>query len=161
MTVQIRISSVAQIDPLRLYDLLRLRVDVFVVEQECAYPELDGRDVEPDAVMLWAEEDDEVLATVRLLVDHADGGDDDSVDDGGDDALRIGRVATAPAARGRGLAADLMRLALERADGRLVRLDAQAHLEGWYARFGFAVDGPGFLEDGIPHVPMSRAATSR
>lgn len=152
MTVQFRISSVALIDPLRLYDLLRLRVDVFVVEQECAYPELDGRDVEADAVMLWAEEDDTVLATVRLLVDHADDGDD---------ALRIGRVATAAAARGRGLAADLMRLALDRAEGRLVRLDAQAHLEGWYARFGFVVDGPGFLEDGIPHVPMSRVATER
>jgi len=155
VTVQFRISSVALIDPLRLYDLLRLRVDVFVVEQECAYPELDGRDVETDAVMLWAEEDDTVLATVRLLVDHADDGD------GSADALRIGRVATAAAARGRGLAADLMRLALDRAEGRLVRLDAQAHLEGWYARFGFVVDGPGFLEDGIPHVPMSRTATQR
>jgi ElaA protein len=143
VTVQLRSSSVAEIDPLRLYDLLRLRVDVFVVEQDCPYPELDGRDVEPDALLLWAEEDDQVLATVRLLVDHdADG-------------LRIGRVATAPTARGRGLAADLMRLALERCAGRLVRLDAQAHLEGWYARFGFVVDGPGFVEDGIPHVPMS------
>ena len=157
MTVQFRISSVALIDPLRLYDLLRLRVDVFVVEQECAYPELDGRDVEPDAVMLWAEEDEQVLATVRLLVDHAD----DTGAAAAADALRIGRVATAPAARGRGLAADLMRLALDRAEGRLVRLDAQAHLEGWYARFGFVVDGPGFLEDGIPHVPMSRVATER
>jgi ElaA protein len=149
VTVQFRTSSVALIDPLRLYDVLRLRVDVFVVEQECAYPELDGRDVEPDAVVLWAEEDDRVLATVRLLVDHAD------------DGMRIGRVATAPEARGRGLAADLMRLAIDRADGSLVRLDAQAHLEGWYARFGFAVDGPAFLEDGIPHVPMTRPATQR
>jgi ElaA protein len=149
VTVQFRTSSVALIDPLRLYDVLRLRVDVFVVEQECAYPELDGRDVEPDAVVLWAEEDDRVLATVRLLVDHAD------------DGMRIGRVATAPQARGRGLAADLMRLAIDRADGSLVRLDAQAHLEGWYARFGFAVDGPEFLEDGIPHVPMTRPATQR
>jgi len=145
VTVQYRSSPVAGIDPVRLYDLLRLRVDVFVVEQECPYPELDGRDLEPDAVMLWAEEDDQVLATVRLLVDHAD------------DGMRIGRVATAAAARGRGLAADLMRVALERCAGRLVRLDAQAHLEGWYARFGFVVDGPGFLEDGIPHVPMSRS----
>jgi len=162
VTVQFRISSVALIDPLRLYDLLRLRVDVFVVEQECAYPELDGRDVEPDAVMLWAEEDDRVLATVRLLVDHADAAADDAAAAAdAADALRIGRVATATAARGRGLAADLMRLALDRAEGRLVRLDAQAHLEGWYARFGFVVDGPGFLEDGIPHVPMSRAATER
>jgi ElaA protein len=143
VTVQYRASGVAEIDPLRLYDLLRLRVDVFVVEQDCPYPELDGRDVEPDALMLWAEEDEQVLATVRLLVDHAD------------DGMRIGRVATAPTARGRGLAADLMRLALERCAGRLVRIDAQAHLEGWYGRLGFVVDGPGFLEDGIPHVPMS------
>ena len=110
--------------------------------------------------MLWAEEDEQVLATVRLLVDHADDAPAAATDpDAVTDALRIGRVATATAARGRGLAADLMRLALDRAEGRLVRLDAQAHLEGWYARFGFVVDGPGFLEDGIPHVPMSRAAT--
>jgi ElaA protein len=74
VTVQYRASGVAEIDPLRLYDLLRLRVDVFVVEQDCPYPELDGRDVEPDALMLWAEEDEQVLATVRLLVDHADDG---------------------------------------------------------------------------------------
>jgi ElaA protein len=142
VTLLHRDSAVRDIDPLALYGLLKLRVDVFVVEQECPYPELDGRDVEPDARMLWIEEDGEVLATVRLLCD-------------GDDR-RIGRVATAASARGRGLAAQLMERALADCPGRLVRLDAQAHLEGWYARFGFAVDGEPFLEDGIPHVPMSR-----
>ncbi len=76
----------------------------------------------------------------------------------GDDR-RIGRVATASSARGRGLAADLMRSAVDECDGRLVRLDAQAHLSGWYARFGFVVDGDEFLEDGIPHLPMTLAAT--
>jgi len=146
VTAVLLASPVRDLDPLTLYAILRLRVDVFVVEQDCPYPELDGRDVEPDALMLWAEEDDEVLATVRLLVD-------------GDDR-RIGRVATREAARGQGLAAVLMERAVELAEGRLVRLDAQAHLEGWYARFGFVVDGEPFLEDGIPHVPMTLAATT-
>jgi len=139
-------SSVAEIDPVVLYEILRLRVDVFVVEQECPYPELDGRDLEPTARLLWfADDDARVLATLRVLHD-------------GDDR-RIGRVATASSARGRGLAADLMRSAVDECDGRLVRLDAQAHLSGWYARFGFVVDGDEFLEDGIPHLPMTLAAT--
>ncbi|WAC51195.1 GNAT family N-acetyltransferase [Frigoribacterium sp. SL97] len=138
-------SSVAEIDPVVLYEILRLRVDVFVVEQECPYPELDGRDLEPSARLLWSTDDDaRVLATLRVLHD-------------GDDR-RIGRVATASSARGRGLAADLMRSAVDECDGRLVRLDAQAHLSGWYARFGFVVDGDEFLEDGIPHLPMTLAA---
>jgi ElaA protein len=139
-------SSVAEIDPVVLYEILRLRVDVFVVEQECPYPELDGRDLEPTARVLWfADDDARVLATLRVLHD-------------GDDR-RIGRVATAAAARGRGLAADLMRAAVAGCEGRLIRLDAQAHLSGWYARFGFVVDGDEFLEDGIPHLPMTLAAT--
>ena len=138
-------SSVAEIDPVVLYEILRLRVDVFVVEQECPYPELDGRDLEPTARLLWSTDDDaRILATLRVLHD-------------GDDR-RIGRVATASSARGRGLAADLMRSAVVECDGRLVRLDAQAHLSGWYARFGFVVDGDEFLEDGIPHLPMTLAA---
>ena len=121
-------SSVAEVDPVVLYEILRLRVDVFVVEQECPYPELDGRDLEPTARLLWFTDDDaRVLATLRVLHD-------------GDDR-RIGRVATAAVARGRGLAADLMRAAVTACEGRLIRLDAQAHLSGWYARFGFVVDG--------------------
>lgn len=146
MTATQHSSSVAEIDPVVLYEILRLRVDVFVVEQECPYPELDGRDLEPTARLLWfADDDARVLATLRVLHD-------------GDDR-RIGRVATASSARGRGLAADLMRSAVDECDGRLVRLDAQAHLSGWYARFGFVVDGDEFLEDGIPHLPMTLAAT--
>ena len=145
MSLSLHSSSVAEIDPVVLYEILRLRVDVFVVEQDCPYPELDGRDLEPGARLLWFTDDDgRVLATLRVLSD-------------GDDR-RIGRVATAVAARGRGLAADLMRAAVAQCEDRLVRLDAQAHLSGWYARFGFVVDGDEFLEDGIPHLPMTLAA---
>lgn len=135
-------AATADLSPLTLYAILRLRVDVFVVEQECAYPELDGRDVEPTAVQLWATDGDDVVATLRLLTDGPD--------------RRIGRVATGASARGRGVAAELMRRALDRCGGQTVRLDAQSHLAGWYARFGFAPDGDEFLEDGIPHTPMIR-----
>lgn len=144
--IEYRSAPTAEVPPLVLYALLRLRVDVFVVEQECAYPELDGRDVEPTAVQFWAAEDDRVLATLRLLHDPEGRGED----------RRIGRVATAAGARGRGLAGELIERALARCEARTVRLDAQSHLAGWYGRFGFAPDGPEFLEDGIPHVPMIR-----
>ncbi|OWP21550.1 GNAT family N-acetyltransferase [Microbacterium sp. AISO3] len=132
-----------------LYRLLWLRVSVFVVEQAAAYPELDGRDLEPDTELFWIEDDGRVLATLRLLRD-ASGN------------ARIGRVATAADARGRGLSAQLMRAAVERAGerwpGAAIDLDAQKHLADWYGRFGFAISGAEFSEDDIPHVPMQRPA---
>ena len=142
--IEYRSAPTAELSPLELYAILRLRVDVFVVEQECPYPELDGRDVEPGTIQFWAAEGDDVVATLRLLTDGPD--------------RRIGRVATSVAARGRGVAAELMRGALAASEGQTVRLDAQSHLAHWYARFGFAPDGPEFVEDGIPHVPMIRRA---
>jgi ElaA protein len=137
----IRSAATAELDPETLYGLLRLRVDVFVVEQACAYAELDGRDLEPGARHWWIPGTDGApLAYLRVL-DEPGGG------------CRIGRVVTAPTARGRGLAATLLRAALADA-GRPAVLDAQVQLEHWYAGFGFTVAGPPFVEDGIPHVPM-------
>ncbi len=146
MAVTLHRAPVAEIDPRTLYRILWLRVTVFVVEQQAAYPEIDGRDIEAGAELMWAGEGDVVLATLRVLREAANN--------------RIGRVATAPDARGRGIAADLMRAAIEvldaEAPGIPILLDAQAHLSSWYARFGFVVSGPPFAEDGIPHVPMRR-----
>jgi ElaA protein len=142
VTPTLRTARFAELTPFEVYGLCRLRVDVFVVEQECPYPELDGRDVEPGTRHLWFDEDGEVLATIRVL------------DDGATRA--IGRVATAAGARGRGLAARLMEAGLDLCDGLPVTLGAQAHLQGWYERFGFRPSGPGYVEDGIPHVPMRR-----
>ncbi|WP_210479306.1 GNAT family N-acetyltransferase [Naasia sp. SYSU D00948] len=140
----------ADCDPETLYRILWLRVRVFVVEQNAAYEDLDGRDLEPGAELLWAEEDGQVLSTVRILREPG--------------ALRIGRVATAVAARSRGVASELMRRALERCTeldaGAPILLDAQAHLVPWYSRFGFEVSGERYLEDGIPHLPMRRSLES-
>ena len=142
----VREAALADLPPATLYALLRLRVDVFVVEQECAYPELDGRDLEPDCVHVWAQAPDGAVAAVLRVLRDPDG------------RGRIGRVATAPGFRGAGAAARLMGRALELLEGLDVVLDAQAHLEHWYARFGFTAAGPVHLEDGIPHVPMLRTA---
>ncbi len=142
---ELHAAPLRDIDPLTLYAILQLRTDVFVVEQECAYAELDGRDVEPSTVLIWAVgEGGTVVGTLRLLED-------------GPRLGRIGRVATAKQARGAGLAAELMERAISLADGTELVLDAQSHLQAWYERFGFSRDGDEYIEDGIPHVPMRRA----
>jgi len=146
----VRTASVADLDPVTLYRILQVRVDVFIVEQSAAYADIDGRDVEPGAELMWAEEDGRVLATLRILNETQAG------------ASRIGRVATAASARGRGIAGDLMRRAvdrcLERRPSSPILLDAQSHLVDWYGRFGFVVEGEAFTEDAIPHRRMRRPA---
>ena len=132
--------------PRTAYDVWRLRQQVFVVEQDCPYPDLDGRDLEEATRhVVLLDEDDQVVGTLRVL------------DDGG--WARIGRVVVAPAARGRGLAALLMDEAMALCGDREVRLDAQTGLTGFYAGYGFEVTGPEFDEDGVMHVPMRRAGT--
>ncbi|MDO9353648.1 MAG: GNAT family N-acetyltransferase [Solirubrobacteraceae bacterium] len=134
--------------PRQLYAILRLRAEVFVVEQDCAYTDMDGRDAEPEAIQLWHEEDGVVVSTARLLTETVDG-----VVTG-----RIGRIATLPSARGRGLAGAMIRHGLEHFAGRPVVLGAQSQLEAYYGGFGFVRCGDPYDEDGIPHIPMRREA---
>ena len=143
-------ATVRDADPDVLYRILRLRTQVFVHEQRIVdEEEIDGRDLEDTTTLFWVEENGEVLATLRLL-------QDDVPAHAGPDATapaHVGRVATAQQARGRGLAADLVRAALEHA-GTDVAISAQAYLEGWYGRLGFVRTGENYLEAGIDHVPM-------
>ena len=136
----------ADLDPVTAYRLWALRSDVFVVEQDCPYLDLDGRDLAPGTQHVWIERSGVPVATLRVL--------DDPDADGG--ALRIGRVATARGWRGRGLAGRLVSSVVDAAGEREVVLDAQSHLGDWYAAFGFVPSGRGFVEDGIPHTPMHR-----
>jgi ElaA protein len=129
------------LDPLTAYSLWKLRQDVFVVEQDFPYPDLDGRDLEPETRHVMLQDDDGVVLGCARVLDDVD-------------VWRIGRVALHRTARGRGLADQVMRAALEICPDRDVVLDAQAPLAGWYGTFGFEVAGPEFLEDGIPHLPM-------
>jgi ElaA protein len=136
----------ADLDSATLYELLRLRVDVFVVEQACPYGELDGRDLEPRARHYWLGGNghpEPVLGCLRLL-EELDGD------------YRIGRLCTARAVRGRGLGRRLLEAALaEVGDGACV-LDAQEHLADFYRGHGFVPVGPGYDWDGVAHLPMRR-----
>jgi ElaA protein len=134
----------ADLTPDRLYALLRLRTAVFVVEQECPYQELDGRDLEPTTRHFWIARDQNVpLAYLRLLEDA-----------GG--RFRIGRVCTATSDRGTGLSRRLMEAALAEIGDRAAVLEAQVQVADLYVAFGFRSAGEPYLEDGIPHVTMRR-----
>lgn len=129
-----------------LYGLLDLRCRVFVVEQECAYRDTDGLD--PTALHLLGERGDELLAYARLLapgVAYAE--------------PAIGRVLTAPEARGLGLGKALMERAIAEVGARWpgpIQIGAQRYLDRFYRGLGFEPAGEPYLEDGIPHVHMIR-----
>jgi ElaA protein len=144
-TVTLHAATIADLSPTTLYAVLRLRLQVFVVEQRCPYQDLDGRDTEPDTRHVWYGDGEVPLAYLRILAEP-------------DGTARIGRVCVDPAARGTGLARRLMLGALDLIGPRPVILDAQSYLAGFYAGLGFASTGPEFVEDGIPHVPMRREA---
>ena len=140
----VRSARFAELTPSALYAILRLRAEVFVVEQQCVYVDPDGRDTDPTTTHWWVDGPDGSLAAyLRLLRTRPNG----SV---------IGRVVTGDAHRGRGLAERLLTAAL-RVAPRPVRIDAQTRLVPWYATFGFVATGDEFLEDGIAHVPMQLA----
>lgn len=138
---EVHVAAFAELDARTAYLLWQLRGTVFVVEQECPYLDLDGRDLEPATKHLWIGEDHPV-AYLRVLED--------------DGSARVGRVVVDADHRGQRLADQLMRSALDLVGERPCVLDAQAHLAGWYARLGFEQTGREFLDDGIPHVPMRR-----
>jgi ElaA protein len=144
---EILVCRFAGLDTTTLYRILRLRSEVFAVEQECAYNDVDGRDAEPSAVHLWVDLDPAaptVSSAARLLADP-------------DGTRVLGRIVTAPDHRHRRLASGLIDRALGLVpSGASVTLHAQVRLEPWYGRWGFARTGPDFMEAGIPHVPMTR-----
>ncbi|MEV3904014.1 GNAT family N-acetyltransferase [Mycobacterium sp. NPDC050551] len=150
MTVALRRSWAKDLSAATLYELLKLRVEVFVVEQACPYPELDGRDLLAETRHFWLEGvEGEVISTLRLMEEHP----------GGQKGFRIGRVCTKRDARGHGHTHRLMQAALADVGDHPCRIDAQTYLEEMYRGHGFVRDGAEFLDDGIPHVPMLRAAS--
>jgi ElaA protein len=134
----------------QLYAILKLRAEVFVVEQKCAYQDPDGQDLEGDTCHLMGWGEGRLVAYLRLLDPESQGGD-----------VVIGRVLTAPEGRGKGLGHVMMEQALEQAEHYWpevpIYLSAQAHLQGYYGRYGFVVAGEEYLEDDIAHIGMRRA----
>jgi len=138
---EVHTAHLDELSPRTLLGILAVRQDVFVVEQNCPYDDIDGRDAEAATTHLWIDDEDgRVVSTLRLL---GEGGEEQ----------RIGRVATLAHARGHGYETALMRRAIELSDPPIV-LSAQTYLIDWYGRFGFEVCGEHWIEDGIEHAPM-------
>jgi ElaA protein len=142
-----KIKNFEEITTAELYEIIKARVDVFVVEQDCPYPDLDGYDQQ--AIHLWAEQENNVLAYCRIF----------------DKGIKynetsIGRVLTSEKGRGKNLGKQLIQYALETIENRFktleVRISAQDYLLRFYSGFGFQDTGKKYLEDNIPHTEMFR-----
>lgn len=137
-----------------LYEIVRLRNRVFALEQRVTAEDLDGRDREPDTEHWWTEDRaGRTVAYLRLIRPATD----EALPDGaGDVRWVIGRVATAPEARGRGLASGLVAAVLAAHGTEAIVLHAQEYVAGLYARAGFTTFGDPYEEAGIVHVGMHR-----
>jgi ElaA protein len=131
---------------LQLYQMLALRSEVFVVEQDCAYQDLDGKDLK--ALHLIGALDGKVLATARLL----------PVGVSYPDAASIGRIVVHPSLRGQDLGRKTVELALEQYQrlwpSEALLIGAQARLTRFYEELGFVSEGEIYDEDGIDHITM-------
>lgn len=126
-----------------LYEIMKLRCDVFIVEQECHYEDIDGRDI--NAIHVYLKDDNEIVGYLRIL-------DKGVVFK----EVSIGRVI---AKRRRvGIGSELLKAGLIAAkkyyNADKIKIEAQVYAKSFYERVGFKVCGAEFLEDGIPHVPM-------
>ena len=137
-----------------LHDILRARAAVFVVEQACAFQDVDGADPPSWHLFVRDSKSGDIAAYCRIIppgVKFAE--------------ASIGRVLTTDAARGTGLGRALMEEALRRSDalwpGKPVRIGAQQRLERFYQSLGFVAASAPYDEDGIPHVEMVRDASAR
>ncbi|QKY71171.1 GNAT family N-acetyltransferase [Lentibacillus sp. CBA3610] len=128
-----------------LYAILKLRMDIFVVEQECHYPELDNHDQE--AIHYFLKDGHDIVANARILPKNTMSQE-----------ASIGRVAVAEKYRSRNYGRLIMQKAIDYISGQwnesVIKIEAQAHLKKFYADLGFRQVSEPYLDDGIPHVDM-------
>ena len=139
------LKTFQQLTNIELYNVLKERTEVFVVEQNCPYPEVDGKDVQ--SYHLFREEKGEIIAYLRILPPGVSY-----------EELSIGRVLVKKAYRGQKLAQQLMTEALHFIHNELkeptVKIQAQEYLSQFYESFGFEAISEVYLEDNIPHIDM-------
>jgi ElaA protein len=134
-----------QLSKTELYQLLQLRAEVFVVEQECAYQDLDGKDMK--ALHILGKEQGKLITYARVF------GPGDYFEE-----ASIGRIVVSPNTRGAGLGKKIV-IAAEKAiinfyQTDRIRLSAQAYLKKFYSEMGYQSTGEEYPEDGIPHIAM-------
>jgi ElaA protein len=147
MNLTHRIKAFQELTVNELYEILRLRSEVFVVEQNCVFQDMDDKDQKCFHVMLLV--DDQLVGYSRLVpagISYEE--------------MAIGRVITAAAVRGKGLGREVMELSIESCHKLFgpgdIRLGAQTYALGFYASLGFEVEGETYDEDGIEHIEMVR-----
>lgn len=146
-----QIKTFKQLSLDELYDALKLRIDVFVVEQTCYYPDLDDLDRHPETLHVFSyNQQGEMVAYLRILAKGVCY----------PDYPAIGRVIIAEQARGKGLAHQLIEKSLtvcaDLFPQQTIKISAQEHLEQFYNRHGFTKCSEMYLEDGIPHISMTK-----
>ena len=145
--LQIEVKAFDALDPREIYDILRLRSEVFVVEQDCMYEDIDGKDQK--GLHLLGKKNGELVAYARIFKpgDYAD-------------KASIGRVVVQKNQRRFGYGKHIMKAAIqavqEHFDEYVIHVSAQLYLERFYHELGFNQVGDGYLEDGIPHIGMIR-----
>lgn len=147
--MQWQFLSFTELSPKTLYDILKGRAEVFVVEQQCAYLDMDGIDAHAHHLSLYSDFGD-LIAYSRLVPPNLMFQEPS-----------IGRVLTRQDSRGKGFGRELMRESIARATARYpnvgIRISAQAYLEKFYNDFGFLRVSDNYDEDGIAHLEMLRA----
>lgn len=148
--MQWQIKKFEDLTTAEVYEILKLRVDVFVVEQNCPYPEVDGKDIHAQTLHLLGKDDtDTVAAYLRILPKGVSF-----------DRISIGRVVVAVDHRDKGLSRQMIRMALDKIKtvwpGEEIKIGAQVYLKSFYESFGFIPVSNSYLEDGIPHIDMLR-----
>ena len=143
-----KLKRFKELTPEELYAFLRLRSEIFVVEQDCVYLDLDGYD--DKCLHLWKEQNGQMVAYTRILpagVYYPE--------------ASIGRVVVHMSQRGTDLGKELMRRSEEALydleERGPIKLMAQSYLLNWYGAQGYVPEGDEFLEDGIPHTMMVKA----
>lgn len=140
-----KIVSFDQLSVLEWHDTVALREAVFIVEQNCVYQDVDGKD--PEAYHLLGIQHEKVIATTRIFPPDQSG------------FVIIGRVCNSFLSRGAGVGREAMKRSLEFSSERWpeasVKISAQTYLLAFYSSFGFHPVGDEYLEDGIPHITMT------
>lgn len=130
-----------ELSPTEVYEILKARVQIFVVEQKCAYQDID--DIDYESLHIFYKSGEKITAYLRAF--RRDG-----------ETVQLGRVLTTE--HGKGLGGELLKNAIEIVTEKLrpekIYIEAQTYAIGFYEREGFVVCSDEFLEDGIPHVKM-------